>query len=314
MHTILSHFVNTLIQALSSAAGLFTVKEVTVLNKDGSEAMGSDIENRKMTITSDNVVVRNNSGETTALLDETGKLQTNLIVASVIRTGDIGQPHVEAEGSEFKIFGYEAFPFIEMAWRKGVGSVLRFNDEKTGQALYDLGPSGIMDNIDTVPDKWTIMPLKSLTTSSRLSAILNVTENDCTKYNQFVEGYKQVGGSKQYNISGTSSPSSYSGKMYVQQSYNSAVIPDGWYVGVNNGNYFASAIESMDSSSTSLYMCNLLLVSGGKVTNSAVCYFTEADTRPLTASKSLGRDKDGNLLGTTYPYLWSYGVWVQSQE
>lgn len=236
------------------------------------------------------------------------------LIASVIKTGSLGTPHVEAKGAEFKIYGYEAFPFMEMAWRENVGSVLRFYDEKTGQALYDLGPGGILDNIDIVPDKWTIMPLKSLTTSSRLSAILDVTENDCTKYNQFVEGYKQLSGSKQYNISGTSSPSSYSGKMYVQQSYNSAVIPDGWYVGVNNGNYLVSGTESMDSSSTPLYMCNLLLVSGGKVTNSAVCYFTEADTRPLTASKSLGRDKDGNLLGTNYPYLWSYGVGVPTQE
>ena len=277
-------------------------------------ASGMDIENRKMTITSDNVVVRNNSGETTALLDETGKIQTNLVVASVIRTGDIGQPHVEAKGSEFKIFGYEVFPFIELAWREDVGSVLRFNDEKTGQALYDLGPGGILNNIDTVPDKWTIVPLKSLTTSSRLSDILNVTENVCTKYYQFVEGYKQLNGMKKYNVSGTSSPSSYSGKMYVQQSYNSAVISDGWYVGVNNGNYMATGTKSMDTASTSLYMCNLLLVSGGKVTNSAICYFTEADKSPMTASKIVGRDKDGKLLGTDYPYLWSYGVGVPTQE
>lgn len=277
-------------------------------------ATGIDIENRKVTITADNMVVRNNSGETTALLDETGKIQTNLVVASVIKTGDIGQPHVEAKGSEFKIFGYEVFPFIELAWREDVGSVLRFYDEKTGQALYDLGPSGITANIDTVPDKWTIVPLKSLTTSSRLAAILDVTENDCTKYYQFVEGYKQLNGMKQYNVSGTSSPSGYSGKMYVQQSYNSAVISDGWYVGVNNGNYMTAGTESMDTASTPLYMCNLLLVSGGKVTNSAICYFTEADKRPLTASKFVGRDKDGKLLGTGYPYLWSYGLGLPSKE
>lgn len=277
-------------------------------------ATGIDIKDRKVTITSDNVQVKNNSGETTMLLDRDGKIQTNLVVASVIKTGDIGQPHVEAKGSEFKIFGYEAFPFIELAWHEGVGSVLRFNDEKTGQALYDLGPGGILNNIATVPDKWTIMPLKSLTTSSRLSAILDVTENDCTKYNQFVEGYKQVGGKKQYNISGTSSPSSYSGKMYVLQSYNSAVIPDGWYVRVNNGNYPASAIRFMDSSSTLLYMCNLLLVSGGEVTNSAACYFTKVDTRTGNGLRSVGRDKDGNLLGVGYPYLWSYGVEVPMQE
>ena len=278
-------------------------------------ATGIDIENRKVTITSDNVEVRNNSGETTALLDETGKIQTNLVVASVIRTGNIGQPHVEAKGSEFKIFGYNVFPFIELAWREDVGSVLRFNDEKTGQALYDLGPGGILDNISTVLDKWTIMPLKSLTTSSRLSAILDVTENDCTKYNQFVEGYEQMGSVKKYNVSKTSSPSVYSGKMYVQQSYNSAVIPDGWYVGVNNGNYLASATESMDSSSTPLYRCNLLLVSGGKVTNSAFCYFTEAMKEYQVAVRTVGCNTNGiELNQATYPYLWSYGVGIPSQE
>ena len=55
-------------------------------------ATGLDIKNRKMIATTDNFVVQNNKGERTLLVDEKGKLNTNLIDATEIFGLKIAQP------------------------------------------------------------------------------------------------------------------------------------------------------------------------------------------------------------------------------
>lgn len=58
-------------------------------------ATGVDVENRKVTITADNVQVQNNSGETTMLLNVEGKIQAKLIEADKVSAWQVAQPFEE---------------------------------------------------------------------------------------------------------------------------------------------------------------------------------------------------------------------------
>lgn len=275
-------------------------------------ATGVDIENRKVTITSDNVEVRNNSGETTALLDETGKIQTNLVVASVIRTGDIGRPHMEAKGSTFELYGYEQYPFIQIAWREDVGSVLRFVDEKTGQLLYDLGPTKFLDNFTEIQDKYEEFYMRPLANDSTIWTILSSTQDAAYRYYRYTEGYKMINGStRQYHVTGTTTPSNYNTMYLKTASYTGTPIADGWYVEAKNRMYSAWT----NSAGLTLYKATLINFVGGKVNLFVDCYFTEAMKEYQVAVKTVGCNTNGIALNqATYPYLWSYGVGLPSRE
>lgn len=56
---------------------------------DGLRRTGIDIAQRKITLTSDTVEVKNNIGETTALLDKDGMLRTNMIRAKELNVGQV---------------------------------------------------------------------------------------------------------------------------------------------------------------------------------------------------------------------------------
>lgn len=235
------------------------------------------------------------------------KALINNLVATLIQTGYSGNPHIEAEGSEFKIFGKGQYPAIYLAVNSDNKAVLRFQNENTGEFLYDLGPDGIMKEFSEVADSYTQMKLKKLTNVTRVSEIVDIAESSCTTYYRFNEGYKQIGSgnnvTKQYHVSGGSSPSAKNAQFFTSQNYNGSTIADGWYVKPNNGMY----LEQMqnDPNGASVKVVYIYQFSGGKLVSSVPVYFLYTDYQHT--SHSVGCDENGNELSTsTYTYLYSY--------
>lgn len=239
------------------------------------------------------------------------KALINNLIATLIQTGYSGNPHIEAEGSEFKIFGKGQYPAIYLAVNSDNKAVLRFQNENTGEFLYDLGPDGIMKEFSEVADSYTPMKLKKLTNVTRVSELLNITDSACTTYYRFNEGYKQIGSgnnvTKQYHVSGGSSPSAKNAQFFTSQNYNGTAIANGWYVKPNNGNYMMTAANAIGD--TSIYVVWIYRFSSGKLVLSVPVYFIYTDSQH--ANHSVGCDENGNELSTsTYTYLYSY---AQSQ-
>ena len=243
------------------------------------------------------------------------KALINNLIATLIQTGYSGNPHIEAEGSEFKIFGKGQYPAIYLAVNDNNQAVLRFQNENTGEFLYDLGPDGIMKEFSEVADSYTPMKLKKLTNATRISEIINITDSACTTYYRFNEGYKQIGSgssaTKQYHVSGSSSPSSKNTQFFTSQNYNGTTILNGWYVKPNNGNYIqklsGNYVVNGDGlyEDVPIYQVTIYQFSGGKLVTSVPVYFLHTDNQ--YATHSVGCDGNGNELSTsTYTYLYSY--------
>lgn len=243
------------------------------------------------------------------------KALINNLIATLIQTGYSGTPHIEAEGSEFKIFGKGQYPAIYLAVNDNDQAVLRFQNENTGEFLYDLGPDGIMKEFSEVADSYTPMKLKKLTNVTRISEIINITDSACTTYYRFNEGYKQIGSgsnaTKQYHVSGGSSPSAKNTQFFTSQNYNGTKISNGWYVKPNNGNYIQQLSGQYVIGNNGLYedvtiyMVTIYQFSNGKLVTSVPVYFLQTDSQ--YATHSVGCDENGNELSTsTYSYLYSY--------
>lgn len=193
------------------------------------------------------------------------------LVATLLRTGAVGNPHVEMEGSMVKFFGRKDFPNIVLGVDDDDVAILKFYD-KNNSYRYNLGPEGITE-ITSTDNHYEDYFRKSLDTTktgrNALAQMLNVRETDCTKYYMFIEGYVKTGGSRIYRISGTVTPSEYNGKVYVSQNYNGSKIPNGWYVGVNNGFY----PQELAASEGNLYSVVAYKYSNGGLVGTATCYF-----------------------------------------
>lgn len=247
------------------------------------------------------------------------KALINNLIATLIQTGYSGSPHIEAEGSEFKIFGKGQYPAIYLAINSDNKAVLRFQNENTGEFLYDLGPDGIMKEFSEVADSYSEVQLHKLTNVKRVSEILDIGDSDCTTYYRFNEGYKKIGSgtsaTKQYHVSGTSSPSSKNSAYFTSKNYNGTQIADGWYCKKNNGNYIQLLTDATYvnedglTESKRIYQVNLMNFISGKLAQTAQVLFQYTDYQH--ASKSVGCDENGNELSTsTYTYLYSY--WQQN--
>ena len=235
------------------------------------------------------------------------KAYVDNLIATLIQTGYEGAPHIEAEGAEFKIFGKGQYPAIYLAVNDDNKAVLRFQNENTGEFLYDLGPDGIMKEFSEVADSYSEFKYHKLTNVTRVSELLNITASQCTSYYRFSEGYKQIGSgssaTKQYHISGTSTPSAKNSCFFTSKNYNGSYIPDGWYCKSNNGTYMAMSQD--EPGQTSVHVVYIYQFSSGKLASSVPVYFKYTDTQH--ASHSVGCDENGNELSTlTYTYLYSY--------
>ena len=238
------------------------------------------------------------------------KAFVNNLIATLIQTGYSGTPHIEAEGSEFKIFGKGQYPAIVLAVETWADdnkphAVLRFYDEYTGEFLYDLGPGGIMKNFSQVNDSYTTKKLHRLTNVTRVSELMDITEDQCSTYYRFNEGYKQIesGDStiREYSVSHTSTPSDKNSCYFTSPSYNGTMISDGWYCMPNNGIYMMMLTDG----DTAIYTSVIYHFVSGKLTESyTVMFLSEVKSEMLD---SVGCDEDGDELNTsTYPYLYSY--------
>lgn len=247
------------------------------------------------------------------------KALINNLVATLIQTGYSGSPHIEAEGSEFKIFGKGQYPAIYLAVNDDNRAVLRFQNENTGEFLYDLGPDGIMKEFSEVSDSYTEIELHKLTNVKRVSEVLDIGDSDCTTYYRFNEGYKKIGSgtsaTKQYHVSGTSTPSAKNSAYFTSKNYNGTQIADGWYCRKNNGNYLQLLTDGTYVNEDGLtedkriYQVNIMNFISGKLAQTAQVLFQYTDYQH--ASKSVGCDENGNELSTsTYTYLYSY--WQQN--
>lgn len=211
------------------------------------------------------------------------------LVATLLRTGTVGSPHVEMEGSMVKFFGRKDFPNIVLGVDDDDVAILKFYD-KNNSYRYNLGPEGITE-ITSTDNHYEDYFRKSLDTTktgrNALAQMLNVRESNCTKYYMFIEGYVKTGESRIYRISGTVTPSEYNGKVYVSQNYNGSKIPNGWYVGVNNGIY----PQELAASEGNLYSVVAYKYSNGGLVGTATCYF-ENEQDAL-------RDINGDLVTST---------------
>ena len=189
-----------------------------------------EIKNRKIVATADNFVIRNNKGEETAAVNEDGTLNTKIVRAVSLQTGNIatGEPHTVINGSTFEIYGTGPFAAIRLAVNESGQTVLRFCNDQTGELLYDLGPGGIMTNITESHSSVQKYRMKMVTPGS--GGVLDFLRRVPSRpYYLYHEGFKRVGNTVKYDYSGTSTPSEKNGKMLDGESPSSNIAEDGWY-------------------------------------------------------------------------------------
>lgn len=172
------------------------------------------------------------------------------LVATLLRTGAVGAPHVEMEGNEVAFYGTSSHPSIRLCVDSNGVGILRFYDQN-GNALYDLGPNGITQSIDAEDSHYNNTLRKKIGSSKwdmRLyvdvdtnNGIVNPLPSSAyTRYYKLVEGWKKVGGVQTYNISNSSTPSTWDGREFISQPSDTVLrsssaysydqyIPDGWY-------------------------------------------------------------------------------------
>ena len=121
----------------------------------GLLATGIDIEDGKITLTADNVSVRNSSGTATAMLDSSGKLRTDMIdtdelVAKRIMTKNDGEGRTEIHDNTTVWYQKDgATPGIKVTY-DNVGLPHLIFYSTTGDEMYDLGASGLQSLLQGV--------------------------------------------------------------------------------------------------------------------------------------------------------------------
>lgn len=116
----------------------------------GLLATGIDIYNNKIELTSDNVEVKNNSGNTTMLLDKNGKLNVGLLDADKVQAGKISttasstddKSHIDLFGNTGVVYQKNGKKGIELVFDDaGVPHIYFYNEDGVG--TYDMGPNGV---------------------------------------------------------------------------------------------------------------------------------------------------------------------------
>lgn len=97
---------------------------------------GIDIENHQITLTANNIKVKNNSGALVSAIDEYGQL-----ISGSVQTLDIGSGHVNIKDGLISIFNSSNTCNIRFGLKDGYMVMSYYNND--GQLLYDLGPKGL---------------------------------------------------------------------------------------------------------------------------------------------------------------------------
>lgn len=211
----------------------------------------------------------------------------------ILRTGEPNEPHVEMFDSIARFFGNGGHKSIELATDDDGVGVLRFYD-KAGNAMYDLGPNGIMENFSQVPTSFLAEYYKPITTDNMVTALVVVGNNSVSELGhdnnwlcyKITEGYKALRTGSSiictYNISETSTPSPWNGARVLDNNYtdeqlqeispvgNAIVLEDGWYCGVWIG------VEAVGLDDDLKYVEIYHFVSG-KITKTKKVYFKDSD-------------------------------------
>ena len=231
------------------------------------------------------------------------------LVAKLIRTGALGEPHVEMYGSVARFFGTLEIPSIELATDDDGVGVLRFYN-KYGSAMYDLGPNGILNNFDQTDESNTLLKYKKVT---EISQMFGVTDANCTNYYCFHEGYKRLKDQQgvyyvQYDIGSsgdTSQPSQWNGKYFKRSVSKSNLpttsdyIPNGIYVEPNNGIYPAS----MEHDLVDLYYVVAYQFAGGSLVQQKHVYFKMTEGNNPTPIATILRHDGVEYDGTLAEYM-----------
>ena len=97
---------------------------------------GIDIENHQITLTANNIRVKNNSGVLVSAIDEYGQL-----TSGSVQTLDIGSGHVNIKDGLISIFNSSNTCNIRFGLKDGYMVMSYYNND--GRLLYDLGPKGL---------------------------------------------------------------------------------------------------------------------------------------------------------------------------
>lgn len=97
---------------------------------------GIDIENHQITLTANNIKVKNNSGTLVSAIDEYGQL-----TSGSVQTLDTGSGHVNIKDGLISIFNSSNICNIRFGLKDGYMVMSYYNND--GQLLYDLGPKGL---------------------------------------------------------------------------------------------------------------------------------------------------------------------------
>ena len=257
---------------------------------------------------------------TDLLLAETAVIE-NLIVGGV-RTGKMGDPHVEMEGSTIEFYGNFNFPSIKLDTDDDGVGILNFYD-KYGSLLYNLGPGGFT-HYDSFTSSWTgTIELKSLSPyyDQTLPGLrfLDAESTDMTTYYKWSEGYSSttlVNNTKTYNYTigwletnntrNTSFPSEYHNRYYNNKNTSTGAIAgysspapehpagnklSGWFIFQNNGRYESggSTIDT-GNGNLSLFHVTAYKYTDGKQVATTMIYFEKISGIWMD---SLGNSKAG---------------------
>ena len=162
-----------------------------------------------------------------------------LTVTKLKTTGD--DSYIDMHDGEIDFFGRLGFPNIVLGVDSNGCAVLKFYD-KDGNFKYDLGPDGIMDNMDSLASSMASvgeLGAYDMTQSwsyARERALPNISTSP---YYRFAEGWTKTGNVKKYHVSGTSTPSSYNNKVYNSKNMTTGTsgyptgtkIASGYYLG-----------------------------------------------------------------------------------
>ena len=194
---------------------------------DGTEdallATGLDIRNRKMVFTTDNFLIRNNTGEMTVGIDRNGMME---------------------------FFGKDKiYPGIRFGVNEAGEMVLEF--WRGNKMMYDLGPDNVFQKLDRIESCFEVADLSPVVVYTSYGE--KFIRRDYGE-NVYIlrEGYKMIGNVRQYDVSVGQHPSAYDGKIFTKtvspvNSFTMLKLPKvtGKYVHV----FDAMAIDNIEKAS-----------------------------------------------------------------
>lgn len=162
----------------------------------------------------------------------------NNLIAMLVMTDYEGNARVEMEGSRFEIFGQgQAWAGIRLEVDDtGTPSLAFYN--KDGLRTFYLNGNDGLKGIESSAAAWkTVLRKRVSSASPEVSEVLDVADASCTDYYHYTAAFHRVSGTVIYDDTGSATPPTAHNRTFRAQSTTAAYIPDGYYIGPNNGVY-----------------------------------------------------------------------------